>query len=573
MKMNFTTIKTSLLLLILIASVSITVNGQVTRWYISATGNNANNGMTPATAWRQMQFANDNALVKNGDTIMVLAGNYAENVVVSKSLKFYGPNFITSPNTQTRVAEAIITMSPNVFEAYTPGTSVEVKGFKLSGGSPIYDENRTRTSTTPPINILFEKNFVSGASNLFSGSLSVWRTISVIDNYFENINLTPTSSAIQINTDATVTILDNRINGTAFAGILLDAVASATVSNNTIRNTPNEAAIQLAGAIGNALVSQNDIQFANSAAGADAGGIRIFGSAFTGSVRIINNVVKNARNGFAVANGQNITGKNIVVNNNYFDGSNTSYAIYNGGTGNLNATCNLNSTTTPPVAAKIFGSVLFQPYLTSAGDSDPAMPGFQPALGTCNGFDPALPVTIASVKAYSKNAGIQVEWTVVSEYNIDRYEVEKSLNGRQFTKSGSLNSTRANSNVTNYNWYDPSPATGVNYYRIAIVDKDSKVRYTQTVAVKTGKGLAGISVYPNPVVGNQFVLQMNNTVKGIYTLSLINKLGQQVFVKTIQSNTTSGTQTIEIGNIAAGTYQLKIIGGGSTFVQQIIKTN
>ena len=50
----------------------------------------------------------------------------------------------------------------------------------------------------------------------------------------------------------------------------------------------------------------------------------------------------------------------------------------------------------------------------------------------------ALPVTLTNVKAYQKNAGVQVEWTAQQESNIDRYEVERSQNGQQFIMLGSV---------------------------------------------------------------------------------------------------------------------------------------
>jgi hypothetical protein len=43
-----------------------------------------------------------------------------------------------------------------------------------------------------------------------------------------------------------------------------------------------------------------------------------------------------------------------------------------------------------------------------------------------------LPVTLTDVRAYEKDKGIQVEWTALTEINIGRYEVEKSINGQQF---------------------------------------------------------------------------------------------------------------------------------------------
>jgi len=45
-----------------------------TVYYVSETGNNSNNGLSPQTAFATLQYAAD--LVSAGDSVLVLAGNY-----------------------------------------------------------------------------------------------------------------------------------------------------------------------------------------------------------------------------------------------------------------------------------------------------------------------------------------------------------------------------------------------------------------------------------------------------------------------------------------------------------------
>ncbi|MBX2933818.1 MAG: hypothetical protein KF825_06210, partial [Ferruginibacter sp.] len=49
-----------------------------------------------------------------------------------------------------------------------------------------------------------------------------------------------------------------------------------------------------------------------------------------------------------------------------------------------------------------------------------------------------LPIVISSIKAYEKNSGIQVDWVMSTEQDMDKYEVEKSTDGRHFVKTGSV---------------------------------------------------------------------------------------------------------------------------------------
>ena len=175
------------------------------------------------------------------------------------------------------------------------------------------------------------------------------------------------------------------------------------------------------------------------------------------------------------------------------------------------------------------------------------------------------------LKAYQKNAGVQVEWTAQQESNIDRYEVERSQNGQQFFKLGSVQAKGNSSVAINYNLFDPNPFSGVNFYRIKIIEA-GQVTYSQVMKVNISKGATLITIYPNPVNGNTIVLQMNNLQKGIYTITLTNKLGQQIVTKEIEHAGGSATEIIESSKaLAAGVYQLRLTGGGINITRQVIK--
>lgn len=182
-----------------------------------------------------------------------------------------------------------------------------------------------------------------------------------------------------------------------------------------------------------------------------------------------------------------------------------------------------------------------------------------------------LPVKLSSVRAYSKNKGIQVDWITQFENNMDRYEVERSANGQQFIKVGLVQS-KGNSNVVvNYGWFDANPLNGINYYRIKSVEKTGQTSYSQIVKVNITTGAQEIIFYPNPVIGNTIQLQLNNVSQGSYALTLTNMVGQQIFKKLVIHNGGTAIQSIEINNLPAGLYQLNLSGGSIKFTKQVIK--
>jgi hypothetical protein len=183
-----------------------------------------------------------------------------------------------------------------------------------------------------------------------------------------------------------------------------------------------------------------------------------------------------------------------------------------------------------------------------------------------------LPVNYASVKAYQQNNGIQVDWKVATESNIRNYEVEKSVDGRSFTKAGTVAAKANNNTAASYGWLDASPVSGVNYYRIKAVDNSGAAKYSQVVSVKIGGGKSEISMYPNPVIGNSISLQFSNKERGTYVVQLFNNLGQQVYSKSITHQGGSSSQTLTLDNaVSKGVYQLQVSAGSETsLAQQII---
>jgi hypothetical protein len=184
--------------------------------------------------------------------------------------------------------------------------------------------------------------------------------------------------------------------------------------------------------------------------------------------------------------------------------------------------------------------------------------------------DAPLPVTLKSIKAYEHNTGINVDWSVNQQINTDRYEVEKSLIGYNFSKSGTVPAT-AISGSADYTWFDATPNMGANFYRVKMIDKNGVFSYSSVVKVVISRGAPSISIYPNPAVDGIINLQMTNIPKGAYQIKVINSLGQVVMVKQIQHEEGSSSETLRPDQqLAHGTYQLEITGDNVKLTTKLI---
>ncbi|MCY7422513.1 MAG: T9SS type A sorting domain-containing protein, partial [Chitinophagaceae bacterium] len=240
---------------------------------------------------------------------------------------------------------------------------------------------------------------------------------------------------------------------------------------------------------------------------------------------------------------------------------------------------NTSTSGTISLAAKVDFTTGSEPRSVAMGDlngdgvPEIATANFSSATVSVFQIDAAvLPITITNTKAYQKNAGVQIEWTMQQEDNIDRYEVERSQNGQQFSKLGSVIAKGNSSLVTTYNLFDANPLNGVNFYRIKTIDKSGQVTYSRMMKVNISSGITQVTVYPNPTNGNTIALQISNLKKGSYTLTLTNKTGQQIINKVIEHTGGSATETLEfLKACAAGVYRLKLSGEGATITRQVIK--
>lgn len=170
-----------------------------------------------------------------------------------------------------------------------------------------------------------------------------------------------------------------------------------------------------------------------------------------------------------------------------------------------------------------------------------------------------LPLHLLGIKAIEKNNGVEVGWTAESESNMDRYEVEKSEDGQQFTTTGTVNAKTNPGLSSYYNWFDLVPFKGNNYYRIKSVDKSGIIKYSNLAKVFVNKGSSRITVFPNPVHGKSLTLQFTEIEKGNYIITLLNSLGEKIYGGSISHERGSANHPIELSKILApGLYQLKV---------------
>lgn len=179
------------------------------------------------------------------------------------------------------------------------------------------------------------------------------------------------------------------------------------------------------------------------------------------------------------------------------------------------------------------------------------------ALGT-------LPVTLQWFTATKANKGGLLNWQTATEVNSDYFMVERSNGDENFTTISKVYAKGNSTQKQDYNFTDNTPFNGINYYRLKQVDKDGKYAYSVTRVINFLKDI-GISVYPNPAKDVLVVHGLPAT--GNTQIAIFSLAGSK-----IATGIAAGENyTVNIKNLAAGTYYVKVESGRKVTTIKFIK--
>ena len=160
-----------------------------------------------------------------------------------------------------------------------------------------------------------------------------------------------------------------------------------------------------------------------------------------------------------------------------------------------------------------------------------------------------LNVTLKSIDATNVGTRNRIDWTTETEKGGTYFEIERSLNGIDFTKIGT---TTGNDKPSDYVYYDEQPANGINYYRLHIKDQAGNSQLSKVVSATVRSGTFVVEAFPNPVHAT-LTVNVHGDINGQATLSITDIMGKTILQQQLQ-----GTHAeISTDALPAGVYFLK----------------
>ena len=181
--------------------------------------------------------------------------------------------------------------------------------------------------------------------------------------------------------------------------------------------------------------------------------------------------------------------------------------------------------------------------------------------GGPGGVNP-LAINLLSFEAVKQVKKVFLQWNTDNEVNAAKFIVERSADGNTYSAIGEVTAFNR-SGVNSYNFVDPQPLGGLNFYRLKLLNKDASFRYSPVRKINFAADTDDITVYPNPVRDDKiFIASSGNCNSAV----IYDATGKMLKTYLLQGR----NNTLDIKGMAKGVYQLKIVTDNSVQTIKIL---
>jgi uncharacterized repeat protein (TIGR01451 family) len=186
-----------------------------------------------------------------------------------------------------------------------------------------------------------------------------------------------------------------------------------------------------------------------------------------------------------------------------------------------------------------------------------------------------LPVRLNYFNVQKQQKDVVLRWETATEMNNDHFDIERSNDGKHFTKVGEVAGKGNSTTAAAYTFTDMQAAagTGTLYYRLHQVDHDGQSDYSmiRSVSLEGPGEQTALRAFPVPFDHN-LTVSIDCPAEGKLSITLVNASGIKVYQKELTAK--SGANNIkltELGSAPPGIYVLSCTINGITSFLKISK--
>jgi len=175
----------------------------------------------------------------------------------------------------------------------------------------------------------------------------------------------------------------------------------------------------------------------------------------------------------------------------------------------------------------------------------------------------SLPVVFIGLEARKMSTGVQLTWKVAGEEDVNRYEVERSTDGKNFASIANISNTKKDT----YTYLDANN-NSVVYYRIKNVDNNGAYKYSSIARIANGKSGIVIRAFPQPVT-NQLIVQ-HPVIRANSVLTVSTADGR--VVKSVKPSNGTMQTYVDMALLQKGMYFIRFdAGDGNVETMKVLK--
>lgn len=181
----------------------------------------------------------------------------------------------------------------------------------------------------------------------------------------------------------------------------------------------------------------------------------------------------------------------------------------------------------------------------------------RPNQNQCVFVGGVVPVTWLYFNGKNDGTDNILNWATTTEQNSNRFEIERSLTGNNFSKIGSMAAAGNSATARSYNYTDKNIdrlSSSVFYYRLKQIDNNNQFSYSNIVRLNYNKSVVEKTiVYPNPTSGQVMLTLGSEKLIGTW-LSVYDEAGKLVSKVKIKAQ----NQPVDLSQFVNGIYLIKL---------------
>jgi trimeric autotransporter adhesin len=146
--------------------------------------------------------------------------------------------------------------------------------------------------------------------------------------------------------------------------------------------------------------------------------------------------------------------------------------------------------------------------------------------GFAAGIQAPIPISLLSFTGQLQNGNSLLQWTTTQEINSKSFEVQRSIDGVNFVKIGTVNAAGNSNSQRRYTLVDNS-IRAINYYRLKQIDLDNSSKLSNIVVVRNDNIAQKVYVLTNPF-SDYIDLQFAKIPTGNVSLRLLDISGKEL---------------------------------------------